>query len=177
MIENYPIDIPDNMDKKIFDSLIQLKDIHFSDDASFFPLAPIWYLPVLVLFILIFMWLWRNFFCYQGRLGRAKRIALQRLEKLFEKHQYDEEIAPFASEISILLKRVAIVAFGKGEVALLYEKKWGDFILSRSKVKNLDKNIVLLISCAGYLKPKKDDKTKDCINNINVFVKEWIRLL
>lgn len=168
MVIYAPKILPD-MEPRVFEILLQLRDIHFPPQNSF--LFLIGFFLILSLFL---RWFWKNFLSYQGRKGRIKKAALKKLAKLIKKHQTDESVVFLASEISILLKRVALVCFDKKEVSKLYGQAWSDFIAGQASNAESVKELADLIAYKGYMPPEKDEKTKYYISKFNVFVKDWI---
>ena len=169
--DKYPKIMPSDMEELVFNTLLELKDVHFPKVSMFS--APIHYLVLGLIIAILSYFIKKKFLCYQGRVGRAKKRALKKLDKLVKKHQNDDAIASFASEISILLKRIAIVSFGKDKVATLYGENWSRFILEKAKVKP-NSELLFLITAASFMNPKKDIKTTGYITELNAFVKEWI---
>lgn len=107
-------------------ALAQLKDIHLPADVSWWPLAPGWYvllvlMIVLVFFSAVFYWHWRN-----QRL--SKKQALKILSAYQEQYQNGQNPQLVCAQISELLKRVALVYFPRHQVASLTGDAWVAFL-------------------------------------------------
>lgn len=106
------------------DLLSQLKDIHYPKAISFWPLATGWYLVIAVFFACLLIGL----FIY---LRHLKKTAMRRkiLRKISDmRQQLSDHDKNFFEELSILLKRAALYAFPREEVASLYGESWLKFL-------------------------------------------------
>lgn len=117
-----------DMNKTIADgSLDNLHDIFVPDALGFFPLAPGWIMVLLLLMALLFHFsaqLYKHYIKSQYR-----RNALKELDA------YKQQSKENAIALLSLAKRVAIAAYGREEVAKLYDDTWWDFMAKYSKVK------------------------------------------
>ncbi|MEM9280569.1 MAG: DUF4381 domain-containing protein [Verrucomicrobiota bacterium] len=96
-------------------SLDQLRDIIVPPDISWWPLAPGWWVLILGGVILVTVLAWRGFTRWQRNAYR--REALDQLND-----------ATGAAEIATLLKRTALTAFERKEVAGLTGEAWCDWL-------------------------------------------------
>ena len=113
--------------------LSQLRDIHLPDPISWWPLAPGWYL--LLLIILIFVTI---LFLIVGRYyrnGRAKRQALHLLDQYLKDYQRAPDLSTsiFSTNIAELLKRVALAYYPRSQVASLQGDAWIQFLNCTAK--------------------------------------------
>ena len=108
-------------------SLDNLHDIIVSDPVGFFPPAPGWVIVLLLLLALLFHTLMRAY-------TRYKR-SLYRREALEELGMYKEHSKKNASSVLLLAKRVAMAAYGREDIAKLYDDSWWDFMEKHSKAK------------------------------------------
>ncbi|MEM7016166.1 MAG: DUF4381 domain-containing protein [Pseudomonadota bacterium] len=108
------------------DPLSQLHDIQMPDPISFWPPAPGWWvLGVLMLAGLVFLvirgWRWHA--------RRAfKRQALIEARDIYSHYQQYHDDGKLIADMSILLKRVALMRFGPAEVAALQGQDWLEFL-------------------------------------------------
>lgn len=106
--------------------LSQLRDIHLPAPISWWPPAPGWWLlAVLVVAIVIGLMI----MAHRRQRDNWRRSALLELTQL--RQQYDSQpSAPqtIVSGLSVLLRRVAISCFPRGEVAMLSGDKWLAFL-------------------------------------------------
>ena len=100
-----------------------LRDIHGIDPAPWWPPAPGWWLVLLALLLtLLLIWLlWRQRHLYP--LGRWQKDARRRLLELKRqlRHNPTKEVA---SELSELLRRIAIARCGRAKIAALSGQAW-----------------------------------------------------
>jgi hypothetical protein len=106
-------------------SALQLRDIHLPPAPSLWPPAPGWWLLAalsLALLIWVTVRLWQRY-----RLQRQRRRILQALAELDRRYGAGQDAA-FASEVSILLRRLALKQFPRDEVAALTGDAWLRFL-------------------------------------------------
>lgn len=106
--------------------LSQLRDIHLPAPISWWPPAPGWWL----LAVLVVAILFGLYFLYRRRLRNDwRRSALAELTRLRQQYQAQPTSAQIiVSELSVLLRRVAISCFPREEVAMLSGDKWLAFL-------------------------------------------------
>ena len=149
-----------------------LKDVHEPEGirnltfADFWPPAVGWWLlfAILVFTPLII------YFVRQMRIKSAKFYALQQMEKLQEDSGTDA--AKFAEETSKLLKRIAILRFGKDKIAALSDKEWVHFLIKTGELQLSDK-LILLFAYSPYAKIEKSDRNS--IVSLKEAAETWIR--
>lgn len=108
------------------DPLAKLLPLREPELVGWWPLAPGWWLVVLlaaVALIGIGLWLLR----YLQRTA-YRRAAIRQLEALRAQHQEGTVSDEYISSINALLKSVAVIAYGKREVAAQHGEKWLDFL-------------------------------------------------
>jgi hypothetical protein len=105
------------------DPLAGLRDIHLPQPVGLWPLAPGWWMlaGVLVLTVLgVRLWSRR-------RRRSLARHALRELDRLAAAPGTDD-VQRLATAISALLRRVALLRFGRARVAALHGRAWQDFL-------------------------------------------------
>jgi len=107
-------------------SLDNLHDIIVPPAIGFFPLAPGWYIVLLLLLSLLFHFGYRYYQAYKKE--QYRRDAQEELEALNDKNR-ENSIALLG-----LAKRVGISAYGRESIAKLYGNMWWDFMQNHSKV-------------------------------------------
>ena len=107
-------------------SLDNLHDIIVPPAIGFFPLAPGWYIVLLLLLSLLFHFGYRYYQAYKKE--QYRRDAQNELEALNDKNR-ENSIALLG-----LAKRVGISAYGRESIAKLYGNMWWDFMQNHSKV-------------------------------------------
>ncbi|ADE11083.1 DUF4381 domain-containing protein [Sideroxydans lithotrophicus] len=103
--------------------LKQLAPPHAPPPPGWWPLAPGWWaLAALVLMIAAAAIYW-----YRRKPNRLRRAALRELRQL-QMHAHDD--AHLASALQDLLRRYAIAAYGREQVAHLSGNDWLDFLIA-----------------------------------------------
>ena len=103
------------------DPLQQLKDIQLPHSVSIFPLAPIWYVFMILAIALIIVLIILAF--YKRR--KAKRITS--IYKMLDAIEY-EQSSDMISQTSILIKRIAVMKFQGQKPHTLYGEEWLEFL-------------------------------------------------
>ncbi|MCG6910203.1 MAG: DUF4381 domain-containing protein [Deltaproteobacteria bacterium] len=155
-------------------SLENLHDIVVPGPVSWLPPAPGWYaLGVTLLLLLI----WGAVAWYRRRQRNAYRrqalAELARIEKaLAEGGAAVHRLLP---RLPALLKRTALAAYGRGEVASLCGKPWLDF-LDRSIGKSLfsGENGRLLLACSYASATLLDGISRKQVRSLSRAVRAWL---
>ena len=109
--------------------LSQLKDVHLPHAISIFPLTAGWYMLIGLIVVLIALGLWWKF--VKNRYKKQRLHAYAILAEI-KKNQSKEML----SEVSVLIKRVAIFKFPKEPVHTLFGEKWLEFLDKTGKTNN-----------------------------------------
>lgn len=117
------------MDKA--DPLAQLKDIHLPNPVSFWPLAPGWYVVLLLVLLAVLFVAYRIYkrHCY----ALAKKQALALLASYQKRYEKEHNVPLTSARISDVLRRVALVYYPRQEVASLHGDAWLQFLNQTSK--------------------------------------------
>ncbi len=110
-------------------SLNELKSIHLPNPISIFPLAIGWYILAIIFLIIIIGGIW----------WISKRIKKQKLIKNIYRmlsNIEQQNNSTTISEVSILLKRIAIMKFPEQQVHKLFDENWLIFLDTTGKTKN-----------------------------------------
>ena len=106
-------------------AVLDLRDIHGAPPPAFWPPAPGWWLLaviVLVALVVLAIWAWRRYRRY-----RQERLILLEVEHLSNCYSKDN-ITHFITDISTLLRRVAIRRYSLATVASLTGADWLRFL-------------------------------------------------
>jgi hypothetical protein len=129
-------------------SLQNLNDIVLPADVSWWPLATGWY------FIFGFLLALLGWVCYQllrrWLNNRYRRAALRELQLIADKMQREEDRASSLRQIPVLLKRAALSAYPRNQVASLAGKDWRDFLNSRLKNPSFTESIAITLQKVSY---------------------------
>jgi hypothetical protein len=102
-------------------ALNELKDIHLPEQISIFPLAVGWYILIALILVITIVVLWQN---SKKRKYKTQIRNIYQILDTIERKDDDEVV----SEVSILLKRVAIMQFPDQNPHTLFGEKWLMFL-------------------------------------------------
>lgn len=148
--------------------LAQLKDIHLPEAIGWWPLAPGWYVLIVLICLLI---TWLGYQAYRhARYARPKKQALILLATYQQCYAQEQNAPEACARISELLRRVALVYYPRKDVASLHGDAWLHFLNQTSK--GLDFNTVreLLLDV-----PFKAANTVPDLAPLFAHAKLWIR--
>jgi hypothetical protein len=98
------------------DALSALRDIHLPDTVGLWPLAPGWWLLAAALFALAIFFFARS----RARRRSPARAALSLVEDLSQRFDEDHDTVALATGLSEVLRRIALVRFGRNSAAPLH---------------------------------------------------------
>lgn len=113
------------------DPLAQLKDIQLPTPINWWPLAPGWYVLILLVLLLILYFI--RIAYRKHRHALAKNQALNLLQTYKEQYDKVHNVSVTSAQISELLRRVALVYYPREQVASLYGEAWLTFLQQNSK--------------------------------------------
>lgn len=152
------------------DPLAELQDIHLPEAASWWPPAPGWILIVTLLIIATGFFATRWFLA--RRRNRYRRVALAELEQLETADAGDQTAR--IQIINALLKRVALRAYPRAEVAALHGDAWVRFLLERGGFSQDATSVGQLLAERAYQCPSETNPEQDLSAAI-AFARQWIR--
>ncbi|WP_406827650.1 DUF4381 domain-containing protein [Microbulbifer sp. ARAS458-1] len=120
-----PTQQPPQITPEMQQLLEQLKDIHEPAPIGWWPLAPGWWILAGVLIALAFATVWLFFYLRRQRQRKMYRVEGARLLK-----QLDLQQPRVVEAINVLLKRVAVVTFGRAQCGPLTGERWIEFLQS-----------------------------------------------
>lgn len=146
----------------------QLKDIHLPAEPGFWPLAFGWWilLALIILSVVVLFWLLRRY-----KKGAARREALLQLQQIEEIYISDKDGEKYYSDISKLLRRVAITAFSREQCAGLSGESWLGFLRSHAPDGGFDDTAGRDLIQARF----KNHSSQPDTTAINSLVESWIR--
>ena len=145
-----------------------LKDVILGEKPSVFPLPIGWWCVVFFLCVITIGLIWYIKYRF---FPSAKVYALRELNVLKKQNL---SIVELGSELSKLLKRVAILKYGRENVAALTDKEWGDFLNEKGR-DIFSKKEINFIQKAAWMPPQKEIAiSTDSLYN---HTKEWIKYI
>ncbi len=115
---------------------------------SWWPLAPGWWIlaaAILVCVIAGVYFIWRK-----RRDNRYRRLALAELDQLYLAFQQHQDSLKFLQQLSQLLRRAALVAFPRDQVAALNGEDWVKFLADSANMPVFSDQYKQLLSCGLY---------------------------
>ena len=153
---------------KAEDALAQLRDIHLPPSISWWPMAPGWYLVLLIALVLILY-----LACYlhkKNRHAKPKKQALALLEIYKQDYERDKNTQVTSARISELLRRVALVYFPRSQVASIYGEDWIGFLKNTSEGIEFQQLKVLLLELP--FKPSEEVNLQPLIKAAESWIKQ-----
>lgn len=154
--------------------LSQLRDIHLPAPISWWPPALGWWiLAALIVAVLIGLFVWSR----RRQRDGWRRSALAELARLRQQYAVHPTTAHhIISELSVLLRRVAISCFPRAEVAMLSGEKWLAFLdRNMSKGATFQSESGRLLAVAPYLPHAAI--TPDALHTLFALCESWISTL
>lgn len=148
-------------------TLANLRDIHLPPTTTLWPLATGYYL---LGFVTILLALIIIFCIHHYRRNAFKREAIDRLNEVIARFELNQNHRIATAEISILLKRVALVYYPREHVAGLYPDAWVTFLEKNAKC--LDFSGVRDTLIKG---PYQPDYLNDATPLLFSLAKQWIK--
>lgn len=146
------------------DLLTQLRDIHYPNPIPIWPLATGWY--VIIILGLLLLMLVGYFAVRYLQKPRLKQAVLIRIEKL----QQQDSSLNIAEELSMLLKRAALAAYSRREVASLHGEQWLSFLDRTAKTHEFSNGPGRLLIISPY--QGKNQKLPDQLFEL---IKNWVK--
>lgn len=114
------------MNPQLQQILAELRDVHSPPPASWWPPAPGWWLLAALLVVLMVATFWLGYRAIRRRAHR--RLAQRTLQRIFAAWQEDGDNRLFLANCAALLRRIALLQWGREEVAKLSGESWRQFL-------------------------------------------------
>jgi len=152
------------------DPLAGLRDIHLPEAVSFWPLAPGWWLVAAGLVALGVAALWLR----HRRRESVRRAAVGELEALRTDYERDGDGAALAERLSALLRRVALVRFGRARVAPLHGEGWRAFLAETGRRAGFPSELAARLEQTVYAGPNAQPEPEE-VTAWLLASRRWIR--
>lgn len=148
--------------------LEKLRDIHTPKPIGWWPPAPGWWiLGVVILFLIAVSFLLTH--RYYNRY-RYRKVALKALQDSFRSVQDVNDNLTFLEEVSSLLRRVAIHAYGREKVSSLTGSKWLAFLDETGNTDQFSKGVGSILAYGHYQFQSEIDP-----HQIHTLARKWIK--
>lgn len=104
---------------------LQLRDIHLPDSVSWWPLAPgYWIILIIIALLVVSAWLFRRW-QHQQKLKQVIQVEFRRIER---DYQQSNDALRLTKELSVLLRRVSLACFPESDCESLVGERWLTFL-------------------------------------------------
>ncbi len=132
--------------------LADLRDIHLPDPVSFWPLAPGWWVLMVLIPILYFL---IRYIVRRIRMPKYKKLAILELANIESSHAASNDAHGTCGQISLLIRKALVAKLGNKEVAGLVTEEWLAYLDKLSQTDFFTKGAGRNIISAPY--EKKSD--------------------
>ena len=154
-------------------SLQNLNDIVLPEAAAWWPLASGWYF--LLGLLLIFL-VWLIYTSIQHRIkNRYRRAALHQLQLLTQEINKTDKRDSVLRQIPILLKRTALTAYPRRQLASLTGKSWHAFLNSKVGTPSFTESSCNSLDCISYSVGDLDTVDAEAANELLEASKHWLK--
>jgi len=144
----------------------QLRDLHFPEPPSIWPLAYGWNMTMLLITIVLGYILYK--IVKKWIRFRAKRIAIKKIDILKSNASTESNVIQIAT-LSILLRRVGLAYFNREKIAGLTGINWLEFLDETGDTDEFTKGVGKLLITAPYQKHVNHD-----LSELMDIVKHWV---
>jgi len=154
-------------------SLSNLNDIVLPAKISWWPLAPGWYVLIALLSLALLWWLWQAW--QNWKHNRYRRQSLQELAQIQSELKNNNTAATAILKIPALLKRTALAAYPREQIAGLSTQDWFKFLNRTTPTPLFSQQAIDALQTLAYA-----SKDRAAIANIAIAptlasVSAWIR--
>ena len=147
---------------------LDLRDIHAAPPPAFWPPAPGWWVLAVVLLaalVVVAVWSVRRYRAY-----RHKCQIMDELERLTNRYT-KENGADFVSEISTLLRRVALQRYARTRVASLTGSDWLRFLDNTGGAGKFEKGVGQILEAGPYQPQTREVPAAELL----ALARQWLR--
>jgi len=150
-----------------------IKEIVLPETVSYVPQTVGWWILLVVIGLLLAWWVYKRYIKWRN--NRYRRQALLELALIAQQLGQEPERASALAAISALIKRTAIEAFGRSNVADLSGRLWLEFLDRTGSTNSFSQGPGRLLPDFAYAKQETlNEMSKVMIDQILVLVKDWI---
>jgi hypothetical protein len=152
-------------------SLQNLHDIVLPQTVSWWPLAPGWYGLISITLILAIGWGVRQWLRYRANYYR--REALLELQRLQQESRIPKRHRAALTALPVLLKRAALSAYPRAEVASLSGASWRHFLDANAASHDFNASAGEILSTLSY-RPDRSVSAAE-IDTLCAAIEHWLR--
>lgn len=150
--------------------LQNLKGLHLPGPISMWPLAPGWYLVLLVVAVIMAFALTKFFFNWLRK--RRRQWVISELQQLTL--NYPKSPAENLSKMSVLVRRISLALFKREHVAGLHGEAWLRFLDQQGQTDQFTRGVGRHLLSAPYQARSKIDKEHIDIQSLCLLIENWI---
>lgn len=154
------------------DPLADLQDIHLPESASWWPPAPGWIL--LAILMLVAIGFFGTRWMLARRRNRYRRAALAELEHLALQARANGNAVDTLQMLNALLKRVALHAYPREDVARLHGDAWVRFLVEQGHFDAKSAAAAEMLAKRAYQNPSATGSDPQLHTAIE-FARQWVR--
>ena len=154
-------------------SLQNLNDIVLPEFADWWPLASGWYF---LLGLLLIVLVWFIYTSIQRRINdRYRRTALHQLQLLAQDIDRADKRDFALRQVPILLKRTALTAYPRRQLASLTGKRWHDFLNSKVSTPSFTESSCYSLDNISYSVGNLDTVNAEAASELLKACKHWLK--
>jgi len=143
------------------ESLKDLRDIHLPEATSFWPLAPGWWILLILVPLLYFI---IRYMVRRMLMPKYKKMALAELKNISSDYEVSQNTQETCGEISLLIRQALVAKIGNQAVAGLVSEEWLAYLDKISKTDCFSNGAGRFIVTAPY----SNNDTESDINIIEL---------
>lgn len=136
------------------EALKDLRDIHEPDPVSFWPLAPGWWIVLLIIIFSVFLLRW---WLKRDKSPRYKKLANEELKNITTNYEVQRNGHKTAGEVSELIRKIMILTDNRAEVAGMIDEEWLAYLDEKSGTELFTKGAGRILTTAVYQKESDID--------------------
>ncbi len=150
-----------------------IKEIVLPETVSYVPQTVGWWILLGIVGLVLAWWIYRRYLKWHG--NRYRRQALMELAMIEEQLSQGSGRISALAAISVLIKRTAIEAFGRSNVAEMSGHLWLEFLDRTGSTDAFSSGSGRFLSEFAYAKQETiNEMSKETIDKVLVLVKDWI---
>jgi len=151
------------------EALKDLRDIHQPDPVSIWPLAPGWWILILLVPVLIFL---IRYLLKRKSKPNYKKLASEELQNIIADFEIQRNSHKTIGEISLFIRKALVAKNGNEQIAGLIGEDWLDYLDRVSGTKLFSNGGASIIATSPYRKQEEDHDLQDLITATKSLVKK-----